>query len=209
MMKYVEVENWARKQSYEHFKDYDQPFFSITANLDATELYRFCKENNLSFSIATLFCSIKAANEIREFRIRLINEKPVEFDEIHATQTILNDDETFSFCYFENKQNIFDYDKSGKIAVAKYKELKTLDVENERIDLVYYSVIPWISFTSFKNAMKSDKFQTVPRIVFGKMFEENGKKLLPHSVEVHHAVMDGIHVGKYFEKIQQRFVEPT
>lgn len=207
-MKYVDVENWARKQSFEHFKNYDQPFFSITANLDATKLYNFCKENKLSFSIANLFCSIKAANEIREFRIRLIDEKPVEFDEIHATQTILNDDETFSFCYFENKNDIFEYDRAGKIAVSKYKELKTLDVESERLDLIYYSVIPWISFTSFKNAITRDRFQTVPRIVFGKMFEENGRKFLPQSVEVHHAVMDGIHVGKYFGKIQERFDAP-
>jgi chloramphenicol O-acetyltransferase type A len=70
--------------------------------------------------------------------------------------------------------------------------------------LVYYSVIPWISFTSFKNATRLDDSQTIPRIVFGKLFTEAGKMKLPHSVEVHHAVMDGIHVGKYFNLLQKK-----
>ena len=127
----------------------------------------------------------------------------VEFEKIDATQTILNDDETFSFCYFEKKDNIFEFNEAGKAAVEKYKKLKTFDVENDRIDLIYYSVIPWVSFTSFKHATRLDNRQTIPRMVFGKMFEDSGRKKLPHSVEVHHALCDGVHVGKYFNLLQK------
>src|SRR5688500_10450296 len=98
MFKEIDVENWNRKTTYEFFKNYEDPFFNITANLDVTVLYRFCKANNLSFSLANLFYSLQTANEIRELKIRLKGEKPVEFDTIHATQTILQPDETFSFC---------------------------------------------------------------------------------------------------------------
>lgn len=204
-MKYVDVENWNRKASYEFFKDYENPFFNITAQLDVTDLYRFCKANNLSFSLANLFYSLQTANEIKEFRLRILNEKLVEFETIEATQTILNDDgETFSFCYFENRPNVFEFNESGKAAIEKYKKLKTFDVESHRLDLLYYSVIPWVSFTSFKNAMRLDDRQTIPRMVFGRMFEDAGRKKLPHSVEVHHAIMDGLHVGKYFMRLQEK-----
>lgn len=207
-MKSVDVENWKRKAAYEYFKDYDNPFFNITANLDVTELYRFCKANNLSFSLANLFYSLQAANEIKEFRFRILDERPVEFETIHATQTILNDDETFSFCYFENRENVFEFNENGKAAVEKYKALKSFAVEGDRLDLLYYSVIPWVSFTSFKNAMRLDDRQTIPRMVFGKMFDESGKKKLPHSVEVHHAVVDGLHVGRYFMSLQEKYAAP-
>lgn len=203
-MKYFDVENWNRRTTYEYFKDYDNPFFNITANLDVTGVYRFCKANNLSFSLASLFYSLQAADEIREFRLRILDEKLVEFDTIHATQTILNDDETFSFCYFENCENVFEFNEKGKAAVEKYKRLKTFDVENDRVDLLYYSVIPWVSFTSFKNAMRLDDRQTIPRMVFGKLFDDGERKKLPHSVEVHHAIMDGLHVGKYFIALQKK-----
>jgi chloramphenicol O-acetyltransferase type A len=208
MFRELDIENWNRKTTYEFFKDYDDPFFNITANLDATGLYDFCKQNDLSFSLANLFYSLQTANEIREFRLRILNDKVIEFDKIHATQTILNDDETFSFCYFESKETVFDFNKAGKAAVEKYKSLKSFDVESDRLDLIYYSVIPWISFTSFKHAVRSDNKQTVPRMVFGRMFDDRGRKQIPHSVEVHHALVDGLHVGKYFNRLQEKFSDP-
>ncbi|HMS39481.1 MAG TPA: CatA-like O-acetyltransferase [Pyrinomonadaceae bacterium] len=208
-MKFVDVENWNRKTTFEFFKDYEDPFFNLTANLDATRLYRFCKENNLLFSLANLFYSLQTANEIKEFRFRLIDESVAEFETIHATQTFLNDDETFSFSYYENKTSVFEFNEAGKSALEKYRKLKTFDVENERLDLIYYSVIPWVSFTSFKHATRLDRRQSVPRMVFGKMFDEGEKKKLPHSVEVHHALCDGIHVGKYFLALQEKFDNPV
>ena len=207
MFKELDVENWARKTTYEFFKDYEDPFFNFSANLDVGNLYRFCKQNGLAFSLTILYYSLLAANEIREFRIRLQDDKLVEFDVIHATQTILNDDETFSFAYFELKPDVFEFNVAGKIALEKYQALKTFDVESDRVDLIYHSVIPWVSFTSFKHASRLDKSQTVPRIVFGKMFSEGDAKKMPLSVEANHTIMDGFHVGKFFNLFQAKIDE--
>ena len=138
-----------------------------------------------------------------KFRIRLVDGRLVEFDSIHATQTILNDDETFSFAYFEMKDDVFEFDRAGKAARDKYKALHTFDVEADRSDLIYYSVIPRVSFTSFKHASRLDKTQTVPRIVFGKMFDDRDRKLMPLSVEANHTIMDGFHVGRLFTRFQE------
>src|SRR6188474_3198298 len=196
MFSELDIETWSRKTTYEFFRDYADPFFNFTANLDVSLLYRFCKRNKLAFSLTALYYSLAAANAIREFRIRFFDGRLVEFDKIHATQTILNDDETFSFAYFEMKDDVFEFNRSGKAATEKYKVLKTFDVESDRRDMIYYSVIPWVSFTSFKHASRLDKTQTVPRIVFGKLFDEGERKLMPLSVEANHAIMDGYHVGK-------------
>jgi chloramphenicol O-acetyltransferase type A len=198
----LNIEKWPRKTTYEFFKDYEDPFFNLTAHLDVTSAYRFCKKEGLSFSLVALYYSLVAANKIREFRIRLYEGRLVEFDRIHATQTILNDDETFSFAYFEMKDDVFEFDRSGKEALTKYKGLKTFDVEAHRADLIYYSVIPWVFFTSFKHASRDDKRQTIPRIVFGKLTDDRGRKLIPLSVEANHTIMDGYHVGKFFGSFQ-------
>ena len=204
MFREVDIEGWERKSTYEFFLDYPDPFFNIAANLDVTRLHRFCKDNGLAYSLAALFLSLQSANEIREFRLRMIADRVVEFDRVEATQTILNDDETFSFCYFPLKDDIFEFDRSGKAAREKYLALKTFDVERDRIDLIYYSSIPWISFTSFKHASPGDNRRTVPRMVFGKMFDEGPVKKMPFSVEAHHALVDGVHVGKLFNLFQQK-----
>ena len=199
----VDINTWPRKATHEFFKDYDDPFFNFTANVDVSHTYRFCKQNDVAFSLAVLYCSLQAANEIREFRIRLFDERLVEFEKVHATQTILNDDETFSFSYYEMKDDLFEFDRAGRLAVAKYKELKTFDVEATRVDLIYYSVIPWVSFTSFKHASRLDRTLTIPKIVFGKMFDDGNSKKMPLSVEANHLIMDGIHVSKLFSRFQE------
>ena len=203
MFTQVDIDAWPRRATYEFFQNYDDPFFNLAANVDVTHLYRFCKQNDLAFSLTALYCTQQAANEIREFRIRLFEGRLVEFDKIHATQTILNVDETFSFCYFEMQGDVVEFNRTGKAALAKYKALKTFDVEADRVDMIYYSVIPWVSFTSFKHATRLDKTQTVPRIVFGKIFNEGNAKKMPLSVEANHTIMDGVHVGKLFKRFQE------
>lgn len=204
MYREIDFENWERRTTFEFFKDYKDPFFNMAANLDVSRLYRFCKECGIPFSIAALYFSIVTANEIREFRFRMIGEKVVEFDKVEATQTMLNNDNTFSFCYFPMKDSLEEFVEAGLESREKYGRLKTFDVEADRIDLIYYSVIPWVSFTSFKHANSGDNRQTVPRMVFGKMLEDGSRRLMPFSVEVHHALMDGYHVGRYFNLFQEK-----
>lgn len=201
-MRRIDLEGWPRRSTFEFFKDYEDPFFNLTAPVDVTALYGFCRAHNLSISLISLYYSLRAANLVPELKQRYADDGIVEFDKIHATQTILNDDDTFSFCYFEYAENPLEFDRCGKLAVEHYKSLKTFDVETDRTDLIYYSVIPWVSFTSFKHATRRDKSQTVPRMVFGKTYELNGRRFMPHSVEAHHAFVDGLHVGRYFEYLQ-------
>jgi chloramphenicol O-acetyltransferase type A len=200
----IDLAAWERKATFDFFRDYRDPYFNIAANVDVSRLYSFCKRRELPFSIAALFCSISAANEIREFRLRMIGEKVVEFDRVEATQTILNEDNTFSFCYFPWCDTIEEFVAEGKRSREKYAALRSFDVETGRLDLIYYSVIPWVSFTSFKHANSGDNRQSVPRMVFGKMFEQDGRRLMPFSVEAHHCLMDGYHIGKYFNLFQER-----
>jgi chloramphenicol O-acetyltransferase type A len=42
-----------------------------------------------------------------------------------------------------------------------------------------------------------------PSISFGKMTESNGKRLMPVSVHLHHALIDGLHIGQYIDCFQE------
>jgi len=79
----------------------------------------------------------------------------------------------------------------------------------DQFNIIHYSVIPWVKFTSFKHARKFDKNDSIPKIVLGKYQMENGKMNMPVSVEVHHSLMDGLHVGKYFDLFQKYLDEPN
>ncbi|VAW26566.1 putative acetyltransferase, partial [hydrothermal vent metagenome] len=70
-------------------------------------------------------------------------------------------------------------------------------------DIAYFSAIPWIKFTSVEHAMNTKVLDSVPKIAFGKWEEREGEKYMPVSVHVHHALMDGLHVGQFYEMFQE------
>lgn len=201
-MKVIDVETWNRKDLFRFFVGFEQPHFNITANVDVTRLKKLSKETSRSFSLSALHCAIKTANSIPEFRTRIIGGKVIEFELVHGSQAILLEDESFLFCLYEYCEDIREFDRRGRLAAEECKKSGELDQHPERLDQIFFSVIPWVSFTSFKNAQRRDEAETVPRIVFGKVFEHSGRHLMPVSVEVHHALVDGIHVGRFFERLQ-------
>ncbi|NOQ91090.1 MAG: chloramphenicol acetyltransferase [Flavobacteriaceae bacterium] len=204
-MKEYDIYSWNRKNQYDFFKNYDDPFFNLTTHIDVTNLYDYCKEKNISFFLACLYVSLESANEILEFRLRIINDKLMEFESIDIGSTVLNDDNSFSFCFFKKEVSIFEFEKSGKKALKKHKENVDFDSNKDTQGLIYCSFIPWVSFTSFKHARNIERESSgIPKFVFGKFFEENGIKKMPFSIEVHHALMDGYHVGKFIEVFQAK-----
>lgn len=209
-MKIFDIENWNRKPQFEFFKSYEDPFFNITSNLEVTNLYNYCKKHELSFSLACIFVAIKSINEIPEFKLRIKNEKVVQYDTVPIGSTVLNNDNTFSFCEFPYNDSIFDFDANGKTIIKNQKEGVTFDANEDEIKIVHCSTLPWVSFTGMKHARKGDEASKgIPKIVFGGLFIENNIKKIPFSVEVHHALMDGYHVGLLFKKIQKFINELT
>lgn len=207
-MKELNIETWSRKPQYDFFKSYEDPFFNLTANLEVTNLYAYCKQHKLSFSLACIFVAIKTINEIPEFKLRIKNGKVVQFDSVPIGSTVLNDDNTFSFCDFPYVNSISEFDATGKRIIQKHKEGVTFDPQENEVQMVHCSTLPWISFTGFKHARKGDEVgKGIPKIIFGKWFEDNELKKIPFSVEVHHALMDGYHVALLFEKMQQFITE--
>ncbi|MGI5992492.1 MAG: CatA-like O-acetyltransferase [Methanosarcina sp.] len=55
-----------------------------------------------------------------------------------------------------------------------------------------------ISHTDFGNRGKSQ-----PIFDWGKYYEREGKFLMPFTVQVHHAFVDGIHISKLADKLQR------
>ncbi|MFA5299037.1 MAG: CatA-like O-acetyltransferase [Lutibacter sp.] len=203
-MKEFDVENWNRNAQYEFFKTYEDPFFNITANLEVTPLYNYCKQHNLSFSLACLYVALKVANEITEFKLRFKDDKVYLFDTINIGSTVLNDNLTFSFCNFKFQSTIFEFDINAKKILKNHKKGEGLYSQKEELGIMHCSTIPWISLTGFKHARKgNEREQGIPKLVFGKLFTENEIQKIPFSVEVHHALMDGYHVGLLYKKMQQ------
>tara|TARA_R110002153_G_scaffold68547_7_gene182016 strand:+ start:24774 stop:25406 length:633 start_codon:yes stop_codon:yes gene_type:complete len=205
-MKKIELSSWHRKEHFEFYTSFKQPFFNVCATIDVTKTLNYCKENQLSFFICSLFLLGYTANQIEPFRLR-INQNEVDIhDELEISCTVLNNDESFSFCEFGGCKNFDIFYQRATQQLAQVKNgYKSLTSSNNIDNKIFCSVLPWLHFSSFSHAQKQDEHDSVPRIVMGKYKKNHNEIAMPVSVEVHHALVDGLHVGQYFEKLQQNF----
>ncbi|TNE65093.1 MAG: chloramphenicol acetyltransferase [Bacteroidetes bacterium] len=201
----VDLANWPRRSTFDFFKNYDDPFFNITAPVEVTGLYRLSKQEGSSFFLNSLFCVMQAANALEAFRLRLLDGQLVCYDTVHIGSTVLMPDNTFRFCYFDYTPDRQAFLDAGQQRIDQLMASPELDPKDDALNMLHISVIPWVAFTSFKHARRWGVADTVPKIVMGKYERQGDKLLIPLSVEVHHAMMDGFHVGEYFRKVEELF----
>jgi len=72
-----------------------------------------------------------------------------------------------------------------------------------RDNVIHFSAIPWIDFTSISHARNFSYPDSCPKISFGKMTEKDGRKTMSISIHGHHALMDGFHVGLFIDQFQK------
>ena len=205
-MKKIDINTWYRKEHFEFYSRFEQPFFNVCATVDVSKTLNYCKENQLSFFICALFLLGYTANQIEPFRFRINKNEVDVYDELEISCTVLNSDESFSFCEFGACSDFDLFYQQADQQLTKLKNGHTsLESSNTKSNKIFCSVLPWLHFTSFSHAQKQSKHDSVPRIVMGKYKKSYNEIAMPVSVEVHHALIDGLHVGQYFEKLQLNF----
>ncbi|MCG8482007.1 MAG: chloramphenicol acetyltransferase [Clostridia bacterium] len=207
-MKFIDIENWVRKDHYNYFRRLDYPQFNICANLDITKFYKYIQTNDLPYFISILYAATKTANDIKEFRYRIRGDKVVEHETVCPSFTIMTDKEVFGFCTVKHMDDFNDFKTNTSIEIEKTKKNICVEDEPGRDDYIFVTSIPWVSFTGMTHPIHTNPVDSIPKISWGKHFEENGKMKLPFSVQSHHALIDGMHVGQYFETIQEMLDHP-
>lgn len=79
-----------------------------------------------------------------------------------------------------------------------------LESASETDDLVYLSCLPWFDLTCCTNERNFDKDDAIPRITWGKYVRQGGHETLGLSIEVNHRFVDGVHLGRFYEALQQK-----
>ncbi len=203
-MKEIDIDTWNRKEHFHFITKMDSPFFGLTANVKCTNAYKYVKNENISFFAYYLFYSQRAAHAIKEFKYRIIENKIYEMDIMHAGATLAREDHTFAFALikYDEDFNLFYQNIVNEKEAVKNSTGLRLNTDRG-LNLIRYTTIPWISFTGMLHPTNFNNNESIPRISFGKMFEENNEKYLPVSVEANHGLMDGYHIGEFFRIFEE------
>ena len=207
-MRHINLETWPRREHFRLFSAWDCPHFNLCANVDLMAFYPVVKQRGVSFTAAIVYVLTRVANAIPEFRYRIRPGEVVEHEIVHPSTTILVGEDLFSFCAFDYVENFSFFAARAAEQIAYVKEHPTLEDGPGRDDLLYMTAIPWVSFTGFMHPLHLHPVASVPRFAWGKFFEDSGALKMPLSVQGHHALMDGVHAGKFFTKVQDCLHQP-
>jgi len=197
----IDEENWRRSVHCRVFREYVEPSFCVTFELDITRFLKTVKERRFSFTMAMIFAVAKCANEIEEFRYRFVDGNVALYDRIDTAFTYLNADTgLFKVVGVPMKDTMAEYVAAASAAAAEQTAYFTGPLGN---DVFQFSPMPWISYTHVSHTISGKKDNATPLFDWGKYFERDGKIILPFSVQAHHSFVDGLHIGKLAEAVQR------
>jgi chloramphenicol O-acetyltransferase type A len=204
MKTYLDLDRWPRKEHFDFFRKFDEPFWGAVVDIDCTKAYQNAKASNASFFVWYLYKTLVAINAIESFRYRIDAGQIIIHDRIDASATISREDGSFGFSLIEFDADFEVFSKAALIEIARVKNTPGLFTRSfDQDNLIHFSSIPWVNFMSLSHARSFSFPDSCPKISFGKMtVAEDGKRTMPMSVHVHHALMDGLHVGQFVDCFQ-------
>ncbi|MEO7977201.1 chloramphenicol acetyltransferase [Flavobacterium sp.] len=201
----LDLENWNRKEHFLHFSKMEEPFFGATVEIDCTNAYQTAKSLNASFFNYYLHKTLVAVNSIENFKYRISKDQIYINDRIDASATIGRQDGTFGFSLIEYHPDFKIFEQNASTEIERIQNTTGLFTRSfDDNNLIHFSAIPWLNFTSLSHARSYTFPDSCPKISFGKMITlDNGKKTMAMSVHVHHGLMDGLHVGQFVDLFQE------
>ncbi|CCQ12346.1 putative Chloramphenicol acetyltransferase [Pseudoalteromonas luteoviolacea B = ATCC 29581] len=205
----IPLDSWPRKDHFAFFLDFEQPYFNVCVAVDMSRLYRSCKAEQVSFTAAYLYALQEAIADYEPMRYRIIERKPVIMPSVSLSVVTLDEQDAFKFVSLEpvKKQRLFETQFKEQQVNAHREPLfsETVQQNEARVDVSHVSILPWLNFTAFSHATNFGQSCGIPKCVFGRFNTHTG--MTPLSIDVHHALMDGLHVAKFVDKLQKKLDE--
>lgn len=188
---------------FEFFSTYELPRFNLVFDLDVTKLVYKAKQSHQSFYLSLMHIIVLEMNSIENFQYRIDDHGVILSPITHVSFTDrMSDGKRFKMvpCPFTNDRDAF-------INLAKKTSNEQGDIffvasAEKIVSTVYVTSFPWGKFTAFTHATKLGPKDSVPRISWSQFIDVGDRKILSLSIEVHHALVDGYHVGLLLKQIQ-------
>jgi chloramphenicol O-acetyltransferase type A len=211
MTQYLDLEAWPRRTTFEYFRGFDKPYFNVCTRLDVTRLKALSPLlGPAGFALAYHHLALRLANQIEPFRYRLQAGRVRVHERVHGSMTVLRDDDSIAFAYLQYGP---DFARFAARAIARLREVQRgavpFDPGLDQAALLHFTTLPWIDFTSFSHARNWGREDSVPKIAFGRVQAQGERWQMALSVEVHHALMDGLHVGRFVQAMEQALLDPA
>jgi len=209
---FIDMTRYPRLDHFRHFIEMQQPCVSITSQIDITGWLSGLKVSGCPFFLSFQYAVVRAANRIPEFRQRIVDEEIVEYDFCNPSYIVSLPDDTYRYCNVNVNQPFARYLEESRLKQEAVLHAEHLEEEGDVLSYLFISCVPWFNYTeammpcpggSFSNpsfcwgGYKTEKYLALEH---GQVTEKV-KTSIPVTLFFNHALIDGIHVGRFFENL--------
>jgi chloramphenicol O-acetyltransferase type A len=216
MATHLDTAAWSRRDAIGFFRGFDKPFFNVCVRLDVAPLKQALADAGrpAGLGLACYWLALRLANEQRPFRLRFEGERVRVHEGVDGSSTVLRDDgESFGFANFDYQADFVLFATAAGAAIgAARRDPTDFEPRPDDVARIHFTTLPWMHFTSFSHARNwrrdDQPVDSVPKLAFGRADAEGAHLWMPMSVEVHHALMDGVHVGRFVQGFEAALQAP-
>jgi chloramphenicol O-acetyltransferase type A len=211
LARYLDLETWPRRDAFDYFRGFDKPYFSVCARVDVARLKQVVADTGVgSVALACHFIALRLANLHEPFRYRIEGQRVRVHPAVSGSTTVLRADDSFGFADFDDQPDFVAFVAAASISIAAARSGRAaFEPKPDAQACIHFTTLPWLHFTSFSHARNWGREDSIPKLAFGRVESEGKCAWMPLSVEVHHALMDGVHVGRYVQAFEAALREPA
>ena len=211
--KYIDMTKYPRLDHFRHFLTMQQPCVSITVQVDITDWLSRLKASGCPFFLSFQYAVVRAANRIPEFRQRIVDDKIVEYDYCNPSYIVSLPDDTYRYCNVNVNQPFAQYLEESRVKQDAALHSEHLEEEEgDVLGLLFISCVPWFNYTEAMMPYPGGSFSN-PSFCWGGyrtekylaledgLVTEKVKTSIPVTLFFNHALIDGIHAGRFFDNL--------
>ncbi len=196
--KKVDLAKWPRAAQFQFFREFDRPHYATTVRLRVTSMMAERKRTGLSPFRHTIWAIGKGLHAVPELCMRFKGDTVTQYRRLLLSPTIPLDNGDFRYTYLAWNPDRARFDGHAAEKISEVREGAPLNANDGTIeDVAYLSCLPWLDYTSLDNALPSAD-DCIPRVSWGKIVKNGQGFDMAMTIQVHHALVDGLQVGQFF-----------
>lgn len=202
----VDLNTWPRAAQFHFFRTFDRPHYATTVRMDVSTLMATRKEKGLSPFRHALWAIGAGLHAVPELCMRFKGDEVTQFDRLKLSPTISLDNGDFRYTYLDFDPDRATFDAHAKARIAEVRQGAPLNANDGSIaDVAYLSCMPWLDYTSLDNALPGPE-DCIPRVSWGKIVPRGEGFDMAMTIQVNHALVDGLQVAQFFQATQDALV---
>lgn len=205
----IDMQTDPRRAHFDYFRTLAYPYAGVTQMVDVTALAEACRGRGESFFLAFLHAAALAADSVPEMRRRIRDGAVLEYDACPTSHTELLPDGSYCYCTLRHHMPYADYLAQAEAARQACRLQASIEEDEDVHSMYFVSCVPWLHYTALLQPVAGGD-ESNPRITWGRHEPDaQGRLMMPVTLLVHHALVDGLHMARFFAALPQEMAKLT